>query len=111
MQHVTGFARTTIRAISSKRAKPGHDHKATKDKQAKKVNNKLRMNSRHSRFMGTYVATNMKSINDDNNLIVHKQARNMGDLLDDQSKIGVKKSKNKYHHKYHNTGGNKEDVD
>ncbi len=66
-----------------------------KDKQAKKVNNKLRMNSRHSRFMGTYVATNMKSINDDNNLIVHKQARNMGDLLDDQSKIGVKKSKNK----------------
>lgn len=66
-----------------------------KDKQAKKVNNKLRMNSRHSRFMGTYVATNMKSINDDNNLIVHKQARNMGDLLDDQSKIGLKKSKNK----------------
>lgn len=44
-----------------------------KDKQAKKINNKLRMNSRHSRFMGTYVASNMKSINDDNALIVHKQ--------------------------------------
>ncbi len=46
-----------------------------KDRQSKKTNNKFRMNSRHSRFMGTYVATNIKSINDDNNLIVHKQVR------------------------------------
>ena len=37
----------------------------------------------------------MKSINDDNDLIVHKQARNMGDLLDDKSKVAVKKSKQK----------------
>jgi hypothetical protein len=45
--------------------------------------------------MGTYVAVNMKSINDDNNLIVHKQAKNMDDLLDDSSKKQIKKSKNK----------------
>ena len=50
---------------------------------------------RHSRFMGTYVAVNMKSISDDNNLIVHKQAKNMDDLLDDSSKKQIKKSKNK----------------
>ena len=45
--------------------------------------------------MGTYVAVNMKSINDDNNLIVHKQAKNMSDLLDDSSKKIMKKAKNK----------------
>lgn len=45
--------------------------------------------------MGTYVAVNMKSINDENKLIVHKQARNMSDLLDDSSKKMIKKSKNK----------------
>ncbi len=45
--------------------------------------------------MGTYVATNMKSINDENQLIVHKNARNMCDLLDDASKRGIKKSKNR----------------
>ncbi len=45
--------------------------------------------------MGTYVAVNMKSINDENKLIVHKQAKNMDDLLDDSSKRVVKKSKNK----------------
>lgn len=50
---------------------------------------------RHSRFMGTYVAVNMKSINDDNNLIVHKPAKNMSDLLDDSSKKIMKKAKNK----------------
>ena len=45
--------------------------------------------------MGTYVAMNVKSINDDNNLIVHKQARNLEDLLEDSSKKIIKKSKNK----------------
>ena len=45
--------------------------------------------------MGTYVAVNMKSINDDNKLIVHKQAKNMSDLLDDSSKKIMKKGKNK----------------
>jgi hypothetical protein len=45
--------------------------------------------------MGTYVAVNMKSINDENKLIVHKQARNMADLLDDSSKKITKKPKNK----------------
>ncbi len=45
--------------------------------------------------MGTYVAVNMKSINDENNLIVHKQAKNMDDLLDDSSKKMIKKAKNK----------------
>ena len=45
--------------------------------------------------MGTYVAVNMKSINDDNNLIVHKPAKNMSDLLDDSSKKIMKKAKNK----------------
>ena len=45
--------------------------------------------------MGTYVAVNMKSINDDNKLIVHKQAKNMSDLLDDSSKKIMKKAKNK----------------
>ena len=45
--------------------------------------------------MGTYTALNMKSINDENKLIVHKNARNMSDLLDDSSKKIIKKSKNK----------------
>ena len=45
--------------------------------------------------MGTYVAVNMKSINDDNNLIFHKPAKNMSDLLDDSSKKIMKKAKNK----------------
>jgi len=65
-----------------------------KDQQVKK-HNRMKMNPRHSRFMGTYVAMNVKSINDDNNLIVHKQARNLEDLLEDSSKKIIKKSKNK----------------
>ena len=65
-----------------------------RDSQQRK-HNKMRLNPRHSRFMGTYVAVNMKSINDDNNLIVHKKARNMDELLDDASKKLIKKSKNR----------------
>lgn len=65
-----------------------------KDNQLRK-HNKIRLNPRHSRFMGTYVAVNMKSINDENKLIVHKQARNMEDLLDDSTKKILKKPKNK----------------
>lgn len=45
--------------------------------------------------MGTYVAVNMKSINDENQLIVHKQAKNMDDLLDDSSKKIARKPKNR----------------
>ena len=45
--------------------------------------------------MGTYVAVNMKSINDENKMIVHKQAKNMEDLLDDSSKKQIRKAKNK----------------
>lgn len=65
-----------------------------RDSQVRK-HNKMRLNPRHSRFMGTYVAVNMKSINDENKLIVHKHARNVADLLDDSSKKIVKKAKNK----------------
>lgn len=65
-----------------------------RDSQTRK-HNKMRLNPRHSRFMGTYVAVNMKSINDENKLIVHKQARNVADLLDDSSKKVIKKGKNK----------------
>ena len=45
--------------------------------------------------MGTYVAVNMKSINDENKLIVHKQAKSIDDLLDDSSKKITKRVKNK----------------
>jgi len=45
--------------------------------------------------MGTYVALNMKSINDENKLIVHKKPHNVTDLLDDSSKRVIKKGKNK----------------
>lgn len=45
--------------------------------------------------MGTYVATNMKSINDENKLIVHKHAKNMDDALMDSSKKALRKAKNK----------------
>lgn len=48
--------------------------------------------------MGTYVAMNMKSINDENKLIVHKPARNMDDLLDDSNKKVIRKAKNKMAH-------------
>jgi hypothetical protein len=65
-----------------------------RDSQMRK-HNKIRLNPRHSRFMGTYVAVNMKSINDENKLIVHKQVRNMSDLFDDSSKKVIKKGKNK----------------
>lgn len=65
-----------------------------KDQQQKK-HNRMRLNPRHSRFMGTYVAVNMKSINDENNLIVHKKASTMDDLLDDASKKQIRKAKNK----------------
>lgn len=65
-----------------------------RDQQERK-HNKIRINPRHSRFMGTYVAVNMKSINDDNKLIVHKQARNMDDLLDESSKKVQRKAKNR----------------
>ena len=44
--------------------------------------------------MGTYTALNVKSINDENKLIVHSNARNMDDLLNDSSKKLVKKRKN-----------------
>lgn len=64
------------------------------DNQVRKIN-KHRLNPRHSRFMGTYVAVNMKSINDENQLIVHKQAKNMDDLLDDSSKKIARKPKNR----------------
>lgn len=67
---------------------------AMKDTQMRKYN-KTRLNPRHSRFMGTYVVQNMKSINDENKLIVHKAAKNMDDLLDDSSKKAVRKPKNK----------------
>ncbi len=65
-----------------------------RDSQMRK-HSKMRLNPRHSRFMGTYTALNMKSINDENKLIVHKHARNMSDLLDDSSKKVLKKAKNK----------------
>lgn len=45
--------------------------------------------------MGTYVAVNMKSINDENKLIVHKKARDIDELLDDSGKKILKKPKNK----------------
>ncbi|CAF0709541.1 unnamed protein product [Brachionus calyciflorus] len=65
-----------------------------KDSQMRK-HNRLRLNPRHSRFMGTYVAVNMKSINDENKLIVHKNAKNMDEVLDDSSKKIIRKAKNK----------------
>ncbi len=65
-----------------------------RDSQMRK-HNRMKLNPRHSRFMGTYTAMNMKSINDENKLIVHKHARNMSDLLDDSSKKVIKKAKNK----------------
>ncbi len=65
-----------------------------KDAQMRKYN-KTKLNARHSRFMGTYVVQNMKSINDENKLIVHKAARNMDDLLDDSNKKTIRKAKNK----------------
>ena len=65
-----------------------------KDNQMRKYN-KTKLNPRHSRFMGTYVVQNMKSINDENKLIVHKAARNMDDLLDDSNKKAIRKAKNK----------------
>lgn len=64
------------------------------DNQIRKQN-KVRLNPRHSRFVGTYVAVNMKSINDENKLIVHRQAKNMDDLLDDSNKKITRKPKNK----------------
>ena len=48
--------------------------------------------------MGTYVAVNMKSINDENQLIVHKPAHSMDDLLDDSNKKVIRKAKNKMAH-------------
>jgi hypothetical protein len=65
-----------------------------RDAQMRKYN-KTKLNARHSRFMGTYVVQNMKSINDENKLIVHKAARNMDDLLDDSGKKTSRKPKNK----------------
>ncbi len=65
-----------------------------RDSQMRK-HNRTKLNPRHSRFMGTYVVQNMKSINDENKLIVHKAARNMDDLLDDSSKKIMRKPKNK----------------
>ena len=62
-----------------------------KDNQMRK-HNKTKLNPRHSRFMGTYIVQNMKSINDNNKLIVHKAAKNMDDLLDDSSKKSIRKS-------------------
>ena len=53
--------------------------------------------------MGTYVATTMKSINDENKLIVHKPARNMDDLLDDSNKKVIRKAKNRMAHEVRET--------
>ena len=56
--------------------------------------NRARLNPRHSRFVGTYVAMNMKSISD-NNQICHKPAKSIVEVLDDSAKKMTRKPKNK----------------
>ena len=61
-------------------------------KQMAKV--KAKMVSRHSRFGGTYVVKNMKSITD-RDLIIQKPLSNVNDVNFDKTKKGVKKAKNR----------------
>lgn len=58
-------------------------------------NGRLRLNSRHSRFAGTYVASNVKSINDTNYQICHKTAKTIDELLGDETKKVKRKPKNR----------------
>lgn len=65
-----------------------------KDQHMRK-HNMARLNPRHSRFVGTYVAMNMKSISNAHNQICHKPARDMVDILDDGNKKISKKPRHR----------------
>jgi hypothetical protein len=65
-----------------------------KDKHIRQ-HNRFNLNPRHSRFVGTYVATNIKSINDNNSQICHKPLPSVNELFDDSGKKHTKKPKNR----------------
>lgn len=69
-----------------------HEIKRKEDFIKKIQKNKL--NPRHSRFVGTYVATNLKSIHDKNDQIYHNQITELNgglDLLNKKKKSKLKK--------------------
>ena len=65
-----------------------------REEQKQQARTKAKLVSRHSRFGGTYVVKNMKSITD-RDLIVQKPLANVNDVNFDKSKRGVKKAKNR----------------
>jgi timeless len=69
---------------------------AARRQEAERAKSRARLaaTSRHSRFGGTFVLKNVKSITD-RELIVQKPLQNLQDLNFDEKKRGVKKSKNK----------------
>jgi len=64
------------------------------EKEKEKAKSKQVMTSRHSRFGGTFVMKNVKSITD-RDMIVQKPLSNIQDFNFDQSKRAIKKAKNK----------------
>jgi len=64
------------------------------EEEKKKAKIKKMVTSRHSRFGGTFVVKNVKSITE-NDMIIQKPLSDMQDLVLDKGKRGVKRAKNK----------------
>ncbi|XP_078377463.1 protein timeless homolog isoform X3 [Oculina patagonica] len=58
-----------------------------------KLNNAKKFSGRHSRFGGTFYVQNMKSINDQNQLIYHRPLAEVKNMSFDHNKTGPKKRK------------------
>jgi timeless len=61
---------------------------------AQKKMNMMKYSTRHSRFGGTYVLQNIKSISDNNNMIYHRSLGDVKNQTYDLDKRPKKKSKN-----------------